>query len=46
MSKVWDYPPEQWQQVIQVNLTGLFHCCREVVPLMRERNYGRIVNIA
>lgn len=44
--KVWDYPPEQWQQVIQVNLTGLFHCCREVVPLMRERNYGRIVNIA
>jgi len=44
--KVWDYPPEQWQQVIQVKLTGLFHCCREVVPLMRERNYGRIVNIA
>ncbi len=44
--KVWDYPPEQWQQVIQVNLTGLFHCCREVVPLMRQRNYGRIVNIA
>ena len=44
--KLWDYPPEQWQQVIQVNLTGLFHCCREVVPLMRQRNYGRIVNIA
>lgn len=44
--KLWDYPPEQWQQVMQVNLNGLFHCCREVVPLMRERNYGRIVNIA
>ena len=44
--KVWDYPLEQWQQVIQVNLTGLFHCCREVVPLMLEHNYGRIVNIA
>lgn len=44
--KVWDYPPEQWQQVIAVNLTGLFHCCREVLPLMRQRNYGRIVNIA
>ena len=44
--KVWDYPPEQWQQVVQVNLTGLLHCCREVVPLMLERNYGRIVNIA
>ena len=44
--KVWDYPSEQRQQVIQVNLAGLFHSCREVVPLMRERNYGRIVNIA
>ncbi|MGH8848707.1 MAG: SDR family NAD(P)-dependent oxidoreductase [Polaromonas sp.] len=44
--KLWDYPPEQWMQVQQVNLNGLFFCCREVVPLMRERNYGRIVNIA
>ncbi len=44
--KVWDYPPEAWQQVLQVNLNGLFYCCREIVPLMRERNYGRIVNIA
>ena len=30
----------------QVNLNGLFYCCREVVPLMRARNAGRIVNIA
>jgi len=44
--KVWDYPPEQWMQVQQVNLNGLFFCCREVVPLMRAQNYGRIVNIA
>jgi 3-oxoacyl-[acyl-carrier protein] reductase len=44
--KVWDYPPEQWQQVMQVNLNGLFYCCREVVPLMRARNAGRIVNIS
>ena len=44
--KVWDYPPEQWLQVMQVNLNGLFYCCREVVPHMRERNDGRIVNIA
>jgi 2-keto-3-deoxy-L-fuconate dehydrogenase len=29
-----------------VNVTGLFLCCREVVPAMREANYGRIVNIA
>ncbi len=44
--KLWDYPPGQWLQVMQVNLNGLFYCCREVVPLMRQRNYGRIVNIA
>ncbi len=44
--KLWDYPPEAWVQVQQVNLNGLFFCCREVVPLMRGRNYGRIVNIA
>ncbi len=44
--KLWDYPPEQWMQVQQVNLNGLFFCCREVVPHMRTRNYGRIINIA
>ena len=44
--KLWDYPPEDWVQVQQVNLNGLFFCCREIVPLMRERNYGRIINIA
>ena len=44
--KLWDYPPEQWLQVMQVNLNGLFYGCREVVPVMRQQNYGRIVNIA
>ena len=44
--KLWDYPPEAWLQVIQVNLNGLFYCCREVVAVMRQQNYGRIVNIA
>ena len=44
--KLWDYPPEEWMQVQQVNLNGLFFCCREIVPLMRSQNYGRIVNIA
>ena len=43
---VVDYPPEEWMQVQQVNLNGLFFCCREIVPLMRSQNYGRIVNIA
>ncbi|MDH5709580.1 MAG: SDR family oxidoreductase, partial [Hylemonella sp.] len=45
-TKVWDYPTEDWRQVVDVNLNGLFYCCREVVPHMRERDYGRIVNIA
>ena len=45
-TKVWDYPVDAWRQVIDVNLNGLFLCCREVVPAMRAANYGRIVNIA
>ena len=45
-AKLWDYPPESWAQVMQVNLNGLFYCCREVVPVMQRAGYGRIVNIA
>ena len=45
-TKVWDYPVDAWQQVMDVNLNGLFYCCRELVPLMRDAGYGRIVNIA
>lgn len=44
--KLWDYPADEWHKVMQVNLNGLFYCCREVVPQMRKQNYGRIVNIA
>lgn len=40
------YPVEEWNRVIAINLTGTFHVNRAVVPGMRERNYGRIVNIA
>ena len=36
--------PEQWQQVIDVNLTGVFHCTKAVAPYMVERMYGRILN--
>jgi 3-oxoacyl-[acyl-carrier protein] reductase len=45
-AKVWEYPVDAWRQVLDVNLTGLFLCCREVVPAMRDAKYGRIVNIA
>ncbi len=44
--KLWDYPADEWQKVMQVNVNGLFHCCREIVPHMRASNYGRIINIA
>ena len=37
---------EQWDEVIHVNLSGLFNCTRQVLPLMLERRYGRIVNIS
>ena len=45
-AKLWDYPVDAWQQVMDVNINGTFFCCRELVPLMRARNYGRIVNFA
>jgi NAD(P)-dependent dehydrogenase (short-subunit alcohol dehydrogenase family) len=45
-AKLWEYPAQDWRQVFAVNVDGTFHCCRAVVPHMRERNYGRIVNIA
>lgn len=37
---------EQWQSVIDVNLTGVFNTCRVIAPGMRERGFGRIVNIS
>ncbi len=43
---VADYPVDAWRRVIEVDLTGVFLCCRAVVPSMQRRNYGRIVNIA
>jgi NAD(P)-dependent dehydrogenase (short-subunit alcohol dehydrogenase family) len=42
----WEYPPEAFAQVVQVGLIGTFNCCRTIVPHMRERNYGRIVNLS
>ena len=44
--KTWEYPIDQWQNVIDIDLTGLFYCCKSIVPHMIKANYGRIVNIA
>ena len=42
----WEYPVDEWRRVIEIDLNGVFYCCRAVVPHMIERGYGRIVNIA
>jgi len=43
---VQDYPIDSWRRVIDINLNGLFYCCREVVPHLIANGYGRIVNIS
>ena len=45
-AEVANYPLDEWARVIAVNLTGTFHVNRALVPGMKARNYGRIVNIA
>jgi len=44
--KLWEYPPDEWQKVIDVDLTGVYNCLHVVSPFMIEKKYGRIVNIA
>ena len=44
--KTWDYPLEEWQKVIDIDLTGVFYCCKIIVPHLIKNNYGRIVNIS
>ncbi|MDA8109566.1 MAG: SDR family NAD(P)-dependent oxidoreductase [Betaproteobacteria bacterium] len=41
-----EYPIEEWEKVLRVNLTSQFLCCRAVAPHMVKQRYGRIVNIA
>lgn len=43
---VADYPVEEWRNVIDIDLNGVFHGCKAVVPIMVEAGYGRIVNVA
>ena len=44
--KIWETPIDEWRRMMDVNLTGVFLCCRAVVPGMMAASYGRIVNIA
>lgn len=43
---LWDYPVDDWDRVIGIDLSGVFHSCKAVVPYMLHNDYGRIVNIA
>lgn len=43
---VLDYPVEEWNKVVNLDLNAVFYCCKAVAPLMVAQNYGRIINIA
>ncbi len=42
----WELSPEEWEQVIAIDLSGVFYGCRAALPAMIQAGYGRIVNIA
>ena len=44
--KTWEYPNDDWNLVIDIDLNGTFNCCKAVVPFMIKKNYGRIINIS
>jgi 3-oxoacyl-[acyl-carrier protein] reductase len=45
VSTTWDFPVDAWREVIDVDLNGIFHCCRAVVPHMIANGYGRVVTV-
>jgi NAD(P)-dependent dehydrogenase (short-subunit alcohol dehydrogenase family) len=46
MRPVDQLTPEEWDATIETNLSGVFYCCREAIPLMRQRGGGYIFNIS
>ncbi|WP_147113397.1 SDR family NAD(P)-dependent oxidoreductase [Tateyamaria sp. syn59] len=42
----WDYPIDDWLKVHNLNLNAVFYCNRAAAPIMRDKGWGRIVNIA
>jgi NAD(P)-dependent dehydrogenase (short-subunit alcohol dehydrogenase family) len=43
---VWDYPIDEWDKILKLNLDAVFYCLKAITPHMIKNNYGRIVNIA
>lgn len=46
VANVEDFPPEKWDAIIAINLSSAFHAMRAALPGMKQRNWGRIINIA
>ena len=46
VSNVENFPPEKWDAILAINLSSAFHTTRLAMPKMRERNWGRIINLA
>ena len=44
--RVVDYPVDEFHKIVEINLHGVFHCCRAILPFMEKQGYGRVVNIA
>jgi 3-hydroxybutyrate dehydrogenase len=43
---VEEFPPEKWDAILAINLSAAFHAIRAVLPQMKQRGWGRIINIA
>jgi NAD(P)-dependent dehydrogenase (short-subunit alcohol dehydrogenase family) len=43
---VMEYPEEEWDRVVAINLKGTFLCCKAVLPIMKAQSYGKVVSLA
>src|SRR5262249_51093504 len=46
VAPVEEFPPEKWDAILAINLSAAFHAIRAVLPEMKRRGFGRIVNVA
>ena len=46
VANIEDFPVDRWDAIIAINLTSAFHTTRLAMPVMRQRNWGRIINMA
>ena len=46
VAPIADFPPAKWDAIIALNLSAVFHTTRAIVPMMRHKGFGRIINTA